>query len=99
MSRRFVDISVPLANDVPADLGPGPKIAYIDHQQSLPAMLAAFPGAKPSDLPDEQGWAVEEVTLSTHNGTHLDAPWHYHPTMNRGERAATVDEEPLEWCF
>jgi kynurenine formamidase len=99
MNRRFVDISVPLENDVPADLGPGPKITYTDHQQSLPRMLAAFPGAKPSDLPDGQGWAVEEVALSTHNGTHLDAPWHYHPTMNRGERSATIDEIPLDWCF
>ena len=42
---------------------------------------------------------MEQVQLSTHNGTHLDAPWHYHPTMNRGERAWTIDEVPLEWCF
>jgi kynurenine formamidase len=37
--------------------------------------------------------------LSTHNGTHLDAPYHFHSTMNRGERAATIDEVPLEWCL
>ena len=54
---------------------------------------------KPSDLPDGQGWAVEQVNLSTHNGTHLDAPWHFHPTMNRGERSATIDEVPLDWCL
>ena len=39
------------------------------------------------------------MQLSTHNGTHLDAPWHYHPTMNEGERSWTIDEVPLEWCF
>ena len=50
-------------------------------------------------MPDGQGWAVERVQLSTHNGTHLDAPWHYHPTMNEGQRAWTIDEVPLEWCF
>ena len=99
MTHRIVDISVPLQNDVPSDLGPGPKIAYIDHQQSLPTILPLFPGLAASDLPDGQGWAVEQVSLSTHNGTHLDAPWHYHPTMNRGERAATIDEIPLDWCF
>jgi kynurenine formamidase len=99
MTRRLVDISVPLQNDVPADLGPGPKITYIDHQQGLPAILGIFPGLKGSDLPDGQGWAVEQVSLSTHNGTHLDAPWHYHPTMNGGERSWTIDEVPLEWCF
>jgi kynurenine formamidase len=24
---------------------------------------------------------------------------HFHSTMNRGERAITIDEVPLEWCF
>ena len=35
----------------------------------------------------------------THNGTHLDAPYHFHSTMNRGERAITIDEVPLDWCL
>ena len=29
----------------------------------------------------------------------MDAPYHYHSTMNNGERAVTIDEIPLEWCF
>ena len=62
-------------------------------------MLEFFKGLKAEDLPDGQGWAVEMVQLSTHNGTHLDAPWHFHPTMNRGERSWTIDEVPLEWCL
>ncbi len=100
MTRRLIDISAPLQNDVPADPpGHGPKIEYIDHQQSLPQILPFFAGLKAEDLPDGQGWAVERVQLSTHNGTHLDAPWHFHPTMNDGERSATIDEVPLEWCF
>jgi kynurenine formamidase len=32
-------------------------------------------------LPDGAAWAVEKVELITHNGTHLDAPYHFHPTM------------------
>ena len=100
MARQIVDLSVPLANDIPADPPVSkPSITYIDHQQSLPAMLAFFPGLTAQDLPDGQGWAVEQVSISTHNGTHLDAPWHYHPTMNRGERAMTIDEVPLDWCY
>jgi kynurenine formamidase len=100
MPRRIVDISVPLQNHVAADPpGGGPSIEYIDHQQGLTQMLSFFPGLQAGDLPDGQGWAVERVQLSTHNGTHLDAPWHYHPTMNRGQRAATIDEIPLDWCF
>ena len=100
MARRIVDLSVPLANDIPADPPIQiPSITYIDHEQSLPDLLGFFPGLKAEDLPDGRGWAVEKVTISTHNGTHLDAPWHYHPTMNRGERAMTIDEVPLEWCY
>ena len=100
MARRLIDISVPLQNDVPADPpGINPHIQYFDHQQSLPRMLGFFKGLKAEDLPDGQAWAMETVQLSTHNGTHLDAPYHYHPTMNRGERAWTIDEVPLEWCL
>jgi kynurenine formamidase len=100
MPRKLIDISVPLRNDVTADPpGNHPTIQYIDHQQGLPRMLQFFDGLKAQDLPDGQGWAVEQVSLSTHNGTHLDAPWHFHPTMNRGERSWTIDEVPLEWCL
>ena len=100
MARKLIDISVPLQNDVPADPPGGhPTIQYIDHQQGLPRMLQFFDGLKAEDLPDGQGWAVEQVQLSTHNGTHLDAPWHFHSTMNNGERAITIDEVPLEWCY
>lgn len=35
--------------------------------------------------------------MTTHTGTHMDAPYHFHPTMNHGERAWTIDEMPLEW--
>jgi kynurenine formamidase len=37
--------------------------------------------------------------MSTHNGTHLDAPWHYASTMDKGKPAATIDQIPLDWCF
>jgi kynurenine formamidase len=59
----------------------------------------AFAGLKPEDLPDGEGWAIEAIKLSTHNGTHLDAPWHYASTMDNGKRAITIDEVPLDWCY
>jgi len=100
MPRKLIDISVPLQNDVPADPpGNHPVIQYIDHQQGLPRMLEFFAGLKAEDLPDGQGWAVEQINLSTHNGTHLDAPWHFHPTMNRGKRSWTIDEVPLDGVY
>jgi kynurenine formamidase len=58
-----------------------------------------FPGLQPADLPDGEGWAIERVEITTHNGTHLDAPWHFASTMDGGKRALTIDEVPLEWCF
>ncbi len=100
MARRIIDLSVPIANDIPADPPIQiPSITYFDHTQSLDQILSFFPGLRAEDLPDRAGWAVERVTLSTHNGTHLDAPWHYHPTMNHGEPAWRIDDVPLEWCF
>ena len=100
MSRRIVDISMPLENDVISDPQPfGPKITYVDHQMSLDQMLPFFPGLKAEDLPDGEAWAIERVELITHNGTHLDAPYHFASTMNKGERAITIDEVPLDWCM
>ena len=100
MTRRFIDISMHLENDVISDPpGYGPKIHYQAHQETYAQIAPFFPGLTKEDLPDGEGWAVERVELITHNGTHLDAPWHFHSTMNGGERAITIDEVPLEWCF
>ncbi|MBT4688490.1 MAG: cyclase family protein, partial [Rhodospirillaceae bacterium] len=100
MPRRIVDISIFLENDVISDPpGMQPQIEYIDHQASVPGMTAFFPGLAKADLPDGEGWAVERVSLSTHNGTHLDAPYHFASTMDGGQPAITIDEVPLEWCF
>ena len=100
MPRRFVDISVPLeagiASDPPIML---PEIDYLDHKMTAGQIASFFPGLKESDLPGGDGWAVEMLRISSHNGTHLDAPYHHHSTMNNGERAITIDEVPLEWCF
>ena len=100
MARRIVDLSIFLENDVISD-PPGyrPRIEYIDHTASVPELLDFFPGLTAKDLPDGEAWAIERVELITHNGTHLDAPYHFASTMDGGRRAITIDEVPLDWCF
>ncbi|QHI36609.1 Kynurenine formamidase [Kordia antarctica] len=45
------------------------------------------------------GWADDTIQkMGVHSTTHIDAPWHYSPTVN-GEKAKTIDEVPLDWCF
>ena len=100
MPRKFIDLSVQLQNGLRSD-PPGlePKLEYFDHKQGAAEACAMFPGLTPGKLPDGEAWAVEKVIMSTHNGTHLDAPWHFASTMDGGKPAATIDQIPLDWCF
>jgi len=100
MARKLIDLSIYLENDVISDPpGARPTINYINHEQSVETLASFFPGLEKEDLPDGEAWAIELIQLSTHNGTHLDAPYHFHSTMDEGERAITIDEVPLDWCF
>src|SRR5262249_13881910 len=76
-----------------------PSINYRSHRDTVEDVLTFFPGMVAADLPKEEGWAIEYLQLSTHNGTHLDAPYHFASTMDGGQRAITIDEVPLDWCF
>jgi kynurenine formamidase len=105
MTRRFVDLSIYLENDVLSDPPPlAPKITYQQHADTVHEFVRMLPGTRPEDFPDGEAAAAEWVTLTTHNGTHLDAPWHFHSTMD--DKAAggrkpsmTIDQVPLDWCF
>jgi kynurenine formamidase len=101
MKRRFIDLSITLDNDVVTD--PPflrPTIKYQTHLETVAEAQVFFKGIEAGDFPGGQGFAAAEwVTLTTHNGTHLDAPWHFHPTQDGGQPAMTIDQVPLEWCF
>ncbi len=104
MPRRLIDISVALKTGILSDPPHMlPAIEYLDHHQTAPAM-AEYMGVRVDQLPDGEYAAVEKVQISTHNGTHLDAPYHFFSTMNHalkpgGEPSWRIDEVPLEWCF
>ena len=92
---RLLDLSRTLAA-VAGDPLP-PSIVYVRHEDGARQMGEIF-GIEAGRLPDSSGWAGEEVTLATHSGTHMDAPWHYGPTA-AGLPARTIDEIPMEWCY
>jgi kynurenine formamidase len=49
-------------------------------------------------FPDGMGLSLETVTLTTHTGTHVDAPIHYGP-LCEGRPARTIGELPLDWFY
>ena len=100
MARQIIDLSVAIASGLPSDPEMMiPKIDYVSHSEGAEQMEEFFPGLKKEQLPGGLGWALEFMHLTTHSGTHLDAPFHYHPTMDGGLPALTIDQVPLEWCF
>ena len=101
---KYIDLSIPIINPDELVFDPPltqPKIEYSDHTEGANQMSFAFPKLKPEEhLPDGKGWATDSLTLSTHSGTHMDAPWHFAPIQDKekGEKKAqTIDEFPLEW--
>ncbi|RJQ74948.1 MAG: cyclase family protein [Desulfobacteraceae bacterium] len=100
MGTRIIDLSITIEAGLPSDPeGMIPRIEYTDHALGAEQMTEFFPGLTKEQLPHGLGWAVETLHLTTHSGTHLDAPFHYHPTMDGGAVALTIDQIPLTWCF
>jgi len=91
----FIDLSLSLT---PRDRSSRPpKIDYVDHEQSARRCAPAY-GVPLEAFRDRQYAAIEHITLTTHDTTHLDAPYHYGPVC-MGRPARTIDQVPLEWCF
>lgn len=95
----LVDLSIGLEPDASEPFPP--EIEYFDHRDGAELLAENLHGlgiedVEPDDFPDGIGLAWEELTLITHAGTHIDAPWHYGPEVD-GEPARTIDDIPLEW--
>lgn len=104
MARRYVDLSMTLENDVVSDPPfMKPHIEYQTHADTRPELEMFFPDADIDGIRGGEPFAAAEwVKLTTHSGTHVDAPYHYHPTQDAkleggSRRALTIDEMPLEW--
>jgi kynurenine formamidase len=92
---RIIDLSVP-TESCPSEPLPV-QVSHEEHTQSV-GLMQAFFGCSEADLPDGLGWANDSVSMISHAGTHVDAPWHYAPATE-GRRARTIDEMPLEWFY
>ena len=93
---KIIDLSVTTVNNPPGSMIQS-EITYVMHEES------AETRGKQLNLPEgffpDGKFAAEELArMSTHAGTHLDAPWHYGPTAD-GKPAKTIDEIPLDWCY
>ncbi len=96
---RIVDLSVAIEHKLPGDPDfMTPEIRYAKHDEGAETMKKFYPGLTPKDLPEGEGWQIEFLSVTTHSGTHLDAPIHYHST-SMGKPAKGIDEVPLEWCY
>lgn len=54
----------------------------------------------PDELPDGEFLSLDRLALTTHTGTHVDAPSHYGTRASyREDGPRDIDEMPLEWFF
>jgi kynurenine formamidase len=101
MTRKFVDLSIYLENDVVSDPPAfAPKIDYFSHDNTYEQIEPFFPGLKKiRSAQMVKAGPLRGLQLSTHNGTHLDAPYHFHSTMDQslGEKkpSIAIDQVPL----
>lgn len=93
---KLIDLSSLIENSAYEGMWP-PKITYWDHRRGAKELGKPL-GVSIGDFPQGMALAWEELTLITHAGTHIDAPWHFGPAVE-GKPSKTVDQVPLEWCF
>lgn len=92
---KIIDISLPHENGATEPYPP--TIEFSDHRAGA-ARLGKLANIPPESFPYEMALATDNVTGSTHSGTHIDAPLHYSPECE-GRPSRSVDQVPLEWCF
>jgi len=92
---EILDLSVPIMSqameryDITVD--------HITHEEGARRLAKRY-GISLKLLPTGDLYANDEVSCSSHAGTHVDAPWHFGPVVE-GKPAKTIDRVPLEWCY
>lgn len=96
---RIIDLSKPIQYNANDPFFMKVKIKHKPHRKAT-FLIRFFLGLPAKLFPKGfVGWADDTIQkMGVHSTTHIDAPWHYSPTVN-GERAKTIDEIPLDWCY
>ncbi|QZT37118.1 cyclase family protein [Halosquirtibacter xylanolyticus] len=95
---KIVDLSKPIAYNKKDPWFMRVKIKHKSHRASkwLIRVLGLPFRLFPKNF---EGWADDCIQkMGVHATTHMDAPWHYSPTVGDAP-AKTIDQIPLEWCF
>lgn len=92
---KLIDLSVTME---PTEGEPVPvQIEYVNHEEGAD-LLGKPAGIDRTAFPGGMGLSIEFVRLTTHSGTHIDAPAHYGP-LCEGQSAKTIEDLPLDWFF
>jgi kynurenine formamidase len=75
-----------------------PEVDYFDPAGGGRERMCAIFGCDAADLPDGEGWGEETLRMSSHTGTHVDAPLHYGSSCE-GRAARTITDIALEELF
>ncbi|MDP4144213.1 MAG: cyclase family protein [Bacillota bacterium] len=105
MQRQIIDLSISLeeTKNEPQKVA----IKRIDHKNGTNVLVKELEELgffndkirfEAKDIPDNEFLANEMVELTTHCGTHLDAPYHF-GSICEGKKARTIDNIPLDWCY
>lgn len=100
---RLIDLSSPVD---PSHHNPNPVV----HEVLTPREGAEHMSAEmrehfdlafePDELPDGEFLSLDTLTLTTHTGTHVDAPSHYGSRTSYGNGVPRdIDQMPLDWFF
>lgn len=75
-----------------------PQIHYQHPAGEGAEVMCAIFGCKREDLPAGEGWGDERLAITSHLGTHVDAPLHYGSTCE-GKPSRTISDIDLSELF
>ena len=93
---RIIDLSVTISEAIKEPLPT--KITYENHKEGAKKMGSILFDGLTDVFPEGNGPAGEFLTVTSHCGTHVDAPYHYYPTCG-GKPSRTIEQMPLDWFF